>query len=95
MIVKSVTLYVNKKHIEEFIEATKENQNNSLKEAGIIGFDFFRCKDDSSKFLLYEVYKSEDDVNKHMETDHFKKWISTVEKWFSKPRDRATYIPVS
>lgn len=56
MIVKSVTLYVNKKHIEEFIEATKENQNNSLKEAGIIGFDFFRCKDDSSKFLLYEVY---------------------------------------
>ncbi|NRV13341.1 hypothetical protein DFH46_000892 [Clostridium beijerinckii] len=29
-----------------------------------------------------------------METEHFKKWINTVEQWFSAPRDKATYIPV-
>ncbi|NRZ43292.1 quinol monooxygenase YgiN [Clostridium beijerinckii] len=41
MIVKSVTIYVKQDHIEEFIKATKENKNNSLKEEGIICFDFF------------------------------------------------------
>jgi (4S)-4-hydroxy-5-phosphonooxypentane-2,3-dione isomerase len=95
MIVKSVTLYVKTEHIKEFIEATIENQNNSMKEKGIEHFDFFQCKDDTTKFLLYEVYKSEKDVNDHLETEHFKKWIHTVEQWFSGPRDRATYIPIS
>ncbi len=95
MIVKSVTFYVKSEHIKEFVEATIENQNNSIKEKGIICFDFFQCKDDATKFLLYEVYKSEEDINKHMETKHFKKWINTVEQWFSSPRDKVTYIPVS
>lgn len=94
MIVKSVTFYVKAEHIKEFIEATKENQNNSLKEKGIICFDFFQCKDEPTKFLLYEGYKSEDDVNEHLKTEHFNKWINTVEKWFLSPRDKATYIPV-
>ncbi|WP_026885990.1 putative quinol monooxygenase [Clostridium beijerinckii] len=94
MIVKSVTIYVKQENIEKFIKATKENQNNSLKENGIVCFDLFQSKDDSARFLLYEGYKSEDDVNKHMETEHFKKWINIVEPWFSAPRDKATYIPV-
>lgn len=95
MIVKSVTFYVKTEHRKEFIEATIENQNNSRKEKGIISFDFFQCKDDPTKFLLYEVYKAEEDINTHLETKHFKKWINTVEHWFLGPRDRATYIPVS
>ncbi|NRT71973.1 quinol monooxygenase YgiN [Clostridium beijerinckii] len=44
MIVKSVTIYVKQEHVDEFIKATKENQNNSLKEKGIICFDFFNAK---------------------------------------------------
>jgi len=94
MIVKSVTFYIKPEHTKEFIEATIENQNNSKKEKDIISFDFFQCKDDPTKFLLYEGYKTEDGINEHLETEHFKKWISMVEKWFSSPRDRATYLPV-
>ncbi|NRV13342.1 quinol monooxygenase YgiN [Clostridium beijerinckii] len=44
MIVKSVTIYVKQDHIEEFIKATKENKNNSLKEEGIICLIFFNAK---------------------------------------------------
>lgn len=95
MIVKSVTFYVKTEHKKEFIEATIENQKNSIKEEGIVCFDFFECKDDPTKFLLYEGYKSEDDIDAHLETKHFKKWINTVEEWFLRPRDKATYIPVS
>ena len=95
MIVKSVTFYIKIEHTKEFIEATIENQKNSIKEKGIISFDFLQCKDNQTKFLLYECYKTEDDINEHMETKHFKKWINTVEQWFSSPRERATYVPVS
>ena len=49
----------------------------------------------NSEFLLHEVYESENDINDHLKTNHFKKWINTVEIWFSRPRDRDTYIPVS
>jgi (4S)-4-hydroxy-5-phosphonooxypentane-2,3-dione isomerase len=94
MIVKSVTIYVKQSNIKEFIEATVENQKNSRKEKGIENFEFFQCKDDPAKFLLYEVYKSEEAIDEHLRTEHFKKWINTVEQYFSGPRDRATYIPI-
>ncbi|MDF2612235.1 MAG: antibiotic biosynthesis monooxygenase [Clostridia bacterium] len=94
MIAKSITLYVKPEHVKEFIEATLENQSHSIKEEGIVCFDFFECKDDATQFLLYEVYKSEDDINAHAKTEHYKKWVTSVEPWFSRPRDRGTYIPV-
>jgi autoinducer 2-degrading protein len=95
MIVKSVTFYIKQEGIKQFIEATLENQENSRKEKEIEAFDFFQCKDDPTKFLLYEVYKSEEGIDEHMKTEHFKKWFNTVEQYFSGPRDRATYIPIN
>ncbi|MFT8315035.1 MAG: putative quinol monooxygenase [Clostridium sp.] len=95
MIIKNVTFYIKPEHIEEFIEATIENRDNSRKEKGVDCFDFLQCKDEPNKFLLYEGYKSEEAMEEHLETEHFKKWINTVEEWFLKPRDRVTYIPVS
>jgi (4S)-4-hydroxy-5-phosphonooxypentane-2,3-dione isomerase len=95
MIVKSVTIYVKPESIKEFIEATLENQQNSRKEKEVECFDFFQCKDDQTKFLLYEVYKSEEGMEEHMRTEHFKKWLSIAELCFSGPRERAIYIPVT
>lgn len=95
MILKNVMFYIKPENITEFVEATLENQRNSKKEKGIVSFDFFQCEDDPTKFLLYEGYKSEEDINAHLETEHFKKWINTVEQCFSSPREKVTYIPVS
>lgn len=95
MIFKNVTLYVKEECIEEFKKATIENQQNSRKEDGIVAFEFFQCKDDVNKFLLYEGYRSEEDMDKHLETEHFKKWINEVEHCFSAPRERIIYEPVT
>lgn len=94
MIVKSVTIYVKQCNINEFIEATLKNQLNSRKEKGIEGFDFFQCKDDPTKFMLHEIYSSQEAVDEHLETEHFKKWVNTVEQYFTRPRDRVIYIPI-
>ncbi|MNN59695.1 Autoinducer 2-degrading protein LsrG [compost metagenome] len=94
MIIKSVTIYVKKENREDFIKATLENQRNSLKEEEVISFDFFQSDENETKFLLYEVYNSEKGMSSHLETEHFKKWIETVDNFFSKPREKATYIPI-
>lgn len=95
MIVKNVTFYIKSESINEFIQATIENRDNSRKEEGIVCFDFLQCKDEPNKFLLYEGYKSEEAMEEHLETEHFKKWIDTVEKYFLNPRDKIVYIPFS
>ncbi|GFZ32312.1 hypothetical protein CSC2_28380 [Clostridium zeae] len=95
MIVKSVTFYIKSEYIKKFIEATLENQSNSIKEEGIKTFDFLQDSENESKFLLYEVYESENAMEEHLETEHFKKWINTVEGYFVSPRERNVYIPVS
>lgn len=92
MIVKNVTFHIKSENVKEFIEATIENRDNSRKEDGIICFDFLQCKDKPNKFLLYEGYESEDAMESHLETEHFKKWIDTVEKYFLSPRDKVVYI---
>lgn len=95
MIVKSVTFHIKPEYIKEFVEATLENQRYSLKEEGIKAFDFLIDPENDSKFLLYEVYDSEKAMEEHLTTEHFKKWIDNVEKYFLSPRERSVYIPVS
>ncbi|GKX67408.1 putative quinol monooxygenase [Inconstantimicrobium mannanitabidum] len=95
MILKNVTFYIKPDYINKFIDATIENQKSSLLESGVESFDFLQCQNDPTIFILNEGYKSEEDLNKHLETDHFKKWMNEVEKYFAKEREKVNYIPVS
>lgn len=81
--------------VKSFIAATKENRRNSLQEEGIERFDLFQCRDDSSKFVLYEVYSSQQAMDDHLKTAHFQTWSESVSPYFAKPVDRAIYIPPS
>lgn len=94
MIVKNVVFHIKPEYTKQFINATLENQKNSRLEDGITGFDFFQSKEEPTKFLLFEAYKYEEAVEEHLNTEHFKKWIDTVEPWFSSPRERNTYVSV-
>lgn len=95
MIVKCVNFYIKAEYREKFIEATLENQKKSKKEKGIICFEFFQCPEDSTKFLLYEGYESEEAMDEHLRTEHFNNWINTVEEWFLIPREKNIYIPIN
>jgi len=91
MIIKIVNMFIKEERIDAFIEATIENQKNSIKEDGVIRFDVLQCKDDPSSFMFYEVYKNEEAVYEHTKTKHFNIWNDEVTHWFSKPRDRTLY----
>lgn len=87
MIVTIVHVYVKPEFVKDFIEATRENHENSIKEAGNLRFDILQDAQDATKFVLYEAYESEQAVLAHKETDHYFKWRDKVAPWMAKPRE--------
>lgn len=89
-----VHVHVKEAHIEDFIAACRENHEGSIQENGNIRFDVIQSVDDPSRFVLYEWFDSESDVNKHKETAHYLKWRDTVADWMVEPRQGVKYAPV-
>ena len=86
MIVAHVHVHVKPECVQDFIEATIENASNSLQEHGIARFDVTQQKDDPTRFVLSEVYYTEDDPAKHKETSHYQAWKAAVEPMMAEPR---------
>jgi len=86
MIVTLVHVWIKQEYLEDFINATAKNQNNSIKEPGNLRFDILQDAEDPLKFTFYEAYISEEAVAAHKETEHYKTWREKVENWMAKPR---------
>jgi (4S)-4-hydroxy-5-phosphonooxypentane-2,3-dione isomerase len=86
MQVTVVNISVKPGHIHEFIAATKENHEASLKEPGNMRFDFLQSEIDPFHFFLYEAYISEEASHMHKKTPHYLKWKALVDPWMSEPR---------
>src|SRR5262249_26771138 len=65
MFILHVHIKVKPEHIEEFKQVTIANASNSVKEPGVARFDFIQQDDDPTRFMLIEVYHSEDAIAKH------------------------------
>jgi (4S)-4-hydroxy-5-phosphonooxypentane-2,3-dione isomerase len=73
--------------VREFIEATRENHKQSIKEPGNLRFDVLQNASDETRFVLYEAYATSEAVTAHKETSHYLKWRETVEPWMAGPRE--------
>jgi (4S)-4-hydroxy-5-phosphonooxypentane-2,3-dione isomerase len=91
MFILIVNLHVKPEHIDAFREATIENARNSIKEEGILRFDFLQQTDDPTRFALYEVYRNADAPAKHRETAHFNAWAAKAAEMLAEPRTRMTF----
>lgn len=54
-------------------------------ERGCINFDMHEAPNDPSHFLFHENWASEDDLKKHFETPHIKRWIKLSEALLAEP----------
>lgn len=86
MHVTIVEIHVKKDMVENFIQATLENFEDSIKEPGNLRFDVLQSIDDPCRFTLYEAYESEEAARAHKETEHYQRWKETVAPWMEKPR---------
>ena len=87
MIATLVYVQVKPEFIQGFIEATRINHENSIKEPGNLRFDICQDAQDQAKFVFYEAYTSEQTAAAHKETAHYLKWRDTVASWMAKPRE--------
>ena len=91
MYIVHVFVHVKDDQVEVFKSATVENAGNSLKEPGVARFDIIQQMDDSTRFVLVEVYRTSDDPGRHKETAHYQKWRDTVADMMAEPRTGLKY----
>ena len=91
MIVTCVHVYVKPENVEDFIQASRINHENSIKEPMNFRFDVLQYKEDPTQFLLYEAYESNEGAAAHKDTEHYKTWWATVEPWMAKKRQGVPY----
>ena len=87
MVATLVHIWVKPEYQVDFIKATIENHEKSVKEKGNLRFDILRDGSDKNKFLLYEAYDSEQAAAAHKETEHYLKWRETVANMMAQPRE--------
>lgn len=91
MLTVHVFVHVKPGQAEAFRAASIENARCSLEEPGVVRFDVLGQKDDASRFLLVEVYRTEADAARHKETAHYEKWRDAVAEMMAEPRKSLKY----
>lgn len=91
MLVVAVQVKVKPDSVETFRQASLENARLSVQEPGIARFDVLQSTDDPTRFVLVEVYRSEEAPAKHKETAHYARWRDTVAGMMAEPRSSAKY----
>ena len=95
MVIRIINVYVKEERTEDFLKATGLNRKASIEETGVLRFDILNDNADSSHFILYEVYGSDEATVSHKETEHYKVWKNQVEDMMAAPRGSVSCTPVA
>jgi autoinducer 2-degrading protein len=91
LLVVHVQVQVKPEYLDAFIAATLDNARASLREPGIARFDVVQDQEDATRFVLVEVYESDDAPAEHKRTDHYARWRDTVADMMASPRSSTKY----
>jgi autoinducer 2-degrading protein len=88
MFIVHVDVQVKPEHVEAFRAATLENARQSVREPGVARFDVAQDAADPTRFVLVEVYRTDQAPAAHKTTAHYLRWRDTVEPMMAVPRAR-------
>jgi quinol monooxygenase YgiN len=80
---------------DAFEAASARNAAASRLEPGVARFDVLRQRDNPSRYLLVEVYRSPDAAAAHKATPHYATWRETVAPLMAEPRAGIVWDNVS
>jgi quinol monooxygenase YgiN len=86
MLVVHVHVHVKPDQVAAFIDATRQNAIESLREPGVARFDVIQQQDDPTRFVLVEAYKTAAAPAAHKETAHYAAWRDAVAGMMASPR---------
>jgi len=91
MRVTLVHVHIQPEHVESFVAATLRNQEGSVREPGNVRFDVLQSEDDSTRFVLVEMFRDDQAVEAHRATAHYRAWRDQVAPWMTSPREGRHY----
>jgi (4S)-4-hydroxy-5-phosphonooxypentane-2,3-dione isomerase len=91
VLIVHVHIRVKGEFIEAFKAASTENARGSVREAGIARFDVIQQADDPTRFLLVEVYRTNEATAHHKETAHYATWRDAVAPMMAEVRTSVKY----
>ena len=91
MFIIHVQCIVNPDQIDAFKATTIDNAQNTLREPGALRFDVIQEQDDPTRFMLVEIYRTQDDHARHKQTPHYEKWAAAAPDMLAEPRTRIFY----
>jgi quinol monooxygenase YgiN len=92
LLIVHVNCRVKPEHVDAFREATLVNARASVQEPGVARFDVCQQRDDATRFVLVEIYRSEGAPAAHKETEHYKTWRDAVADMMAEPRTSVKYV---
>ena len=95
MLIVQVFVHVLPEHVAAFVAASEANARESRREPGVVRFDLLREEGTPDRFVLLEIYRTDDDPARHKETAHYAAWKTTVEPWMASPRRSVKYRALS
>jgi autoinducer 2-degrading protein len=94
MLIVHVMVHVKSDQVEAFKKATLDNAGNSVQEPGVARFDVIQQRDDPTRFVLVEVYRTAAAPAQHKETAHYRRWRDAAESMMAEPRTSIQYTNV-
>lgn len=76
----------------EFERATLVNARASIREPGIVRFDFVKSASEGGRYVLIEGYRDDAAPAAHKETAHYKAWKEAVEPMMAAPRTSTRHV---
>ena len=95
MVVNAVTVWVKPEHSEAFLAAILANHAGSRTEPGNLRFDVLKDIGEEGRYLLYEVFASQEAVEAHRKTPHYLAWRAQVEPWMARPREAHSHTVIA
>src|SRR3569833_2502602 len=80
--------------LEQFKQATLANARASVQEAGVARFDVVQQADDSTRFVLVEVYRDMQANAAHKYTSHYATWRDAVAPMMAEPRSSVKFTNI-
>jgi autoinducer 2-degrading protein len=75
------TIKVKPEHLKDFIENVRNHAKNSVREPGCLRFDVLQDVADPQTVCLYEVFRTESDLETHRTQDYYKRWMAMSSEW--------------
>jgi quinol monooxygenase YgiN len=72
---------VKREHVSEFVENVRHHAANSMREPGCLRFDVLQDTDDPQTICLYEVFRSEAELQTHRQQAYYKRWMEISRDW--------------